>query len=118
MRIKLLRLVSVHIGKNCFIGQFVLFDDLYPQNIFIGDNTLVTAGSKILTHFYIPSNNSFVEGSVYIGSNVFIGMNTLICKPCKIGNNVVIGAGSVITKDIADNCIAAGNPCTMIKDRN
>ena len=111
-------MVSVHIGKNCFIGQFVLFDDLYPQNIFIGDNTLVTAGSKILTHFYIPSNNSFVEGSVYIGSNVFIGMNTLIWKPCKIGNNVVIGAGSVITKDIADNCIAAGNPCTMIKDRN
>lgn len=45
---------------------------------------------------------------------MFIGMNTTILKGVHIGNNVVIGAGSFVNKDIPDNCVAAGNPCKVI----
>ena len=50
-----------------------------------------------------------------IGDNVNIGPNSCIIGPIKIGNNVVIGAGSVVIKDVPDNCIVAGNPAKIIK---
>ena len=53
--------------------------------------------------------------SVTIGDNCWIGGNTVICPGVKVGNGVVIGAGSVVTKDIPDNVIAAGNPCRVIR---
>lgn len=50
-----------------------------------------------------------------IGDNVWIGGNTVICPGVRIGSNTVIGAGSVVTKDIPDWVIAAGNPCRVIR---
>ena len=54
--------------------------------------------------------------AVTIGDNVWIGGSCVILPGVKIGNNVVIGAGSVVTKDIPDNVCAAGNPCRVIRD--
>lgn len=51
----------------------------------------------------------------WIGDNVTLGTNVTIIGPIHIGNNVIIGAGSVVVKDIPDNCIAVGNPCKPIK---
>lgn len=50
-----------------------------------------------------------------IGDNVTLGVNVTIIGPVHIGNNVIIGAGSVVVKDIPDNCIAVGNPCKPIR---
>ncbi len=55
------------------------------------------------------------ENRPYIGDNVTLGVNVLIIGAVHIGNNVVIGAGSVVVKDIPDNCVAVGNPCKPIK---
>jgi len=52
---------------------------------------------------------------VVIGNDVWIGGNSVICPGVHIGNGCVIGAGSVVTKDIPDNTIAAGNPCKVIR---
>jgi maltose O-acetyltransferase len=52
---------------------------------------------------------------ITIGDNVWIGGSSVICPGVNIGNNVVIGAGSVVTKDIPDWCVAAGNPCKVIR---
>lgn len=93
IRIKLLRLAGVHIGKNCFIGQFVLFDDLYPDHIFIGDGTTITAGTKILTHFKNSDTGAFEVGEIHIGSHCFIGMNTLFTKPVHVGDYVIVRGG-------------------------
>lgn len=101
IRIKFLRMVGVHIGNNCFIGQFVLFDDLYPEKIYIGDNTKVTSGTKILTHFYNTDKNTFEVGEVHIGNNCFIGMNTLITKPITIGDYTIVGGGQCNYKRFA-----------------
>ena len=53
---------------------------------------------------------------VVIGDNVWIGGNATIMPGVTIGSNVTIGAGSVVTKDIPDNVIAAGNPCRVIRE--
>lgn len=50
-----------------------------------------------------------------IGKNVFIGCNALVLKGVHIGDNAVIGAGSVVTKDVPANCVAAGNPAVVVK---
>lgn len=55
------------------------------------------------------------ESSIYIGDNVFIGTRCIILKGVSIGNNSVIGAGSIVTKSIPANCVAAGNPCKVIR---
>ena len=51
-----------------------------------------------------------------MGDNVWIGGNTVILPGVIVGSNVVIGAGSVVSKDIPDNTIAAGNPCKVIRE--
>ncbi|MCA0153742.1 acyltransferase [Winogradskyella vincentii] len=103
--------------KSVFIGTDVLFDNLKGTNTFIGENVTITTGTKIINHFPILSSNGVTEystGDITIGDNVFIGMNSLIIKPVNIGNGAVIGAGSVVTKDIPEKAIVGGNPAKII----
>ena len=53
--------------------------------------------------------------AVHIGDNVWLGINVTVLKGVTIGENTVIGAGSIVTKDIPANVVAAGNPCKVIK---
>jgi acetyltransferase-like isoleucine patch superfamily enzyme len=57
-----------------------------------------------------------VYGRIRVGNNVFIGVHTIILPGVSIGDNVVIGAGSVVNKDIPDNVVAAGVPAKIIKN--
>lgn len=113
-RIRLLRLTGIHIWKCYFIGHLVLFDDLYPGNIFIGDATTVTSETKIITHLYNLETASYDVDEVHIGNNCFIGMNTSICKLVVIGNNTCVGRGTVIIKDLPENTVCARVPCKVI----
>jgi acetyltransferase-like isoleucine patch superfamily enzyme len=54
---------------------------------------------------------------IVIGDNVWIGMNSVVLPGIKIGDNVVIASNSVVTKDIPSNSIAAGNPCTVVREK-
>ena len=111
-RVKIVKLAGVKFmdSSNVFIGENVTFDNIYPQYITIGKRARITTGTKILTHFLDVTKPpfSFYTGKVVIGDNVFIGANSMIVKECSIGNNVVIAAGSVITKDVPDNWIVGG----------
>ena len=81
---------GVRIGQNTFIGRQVYFDELAPKSIEIGKNCHITQGVQILTHFLNPETGGFYTSLVVIGDNTFVGMNTLIIKPVKIGNNCII----------------------------
>ena len=61
-----------------------------------------------------PSSMVIFSGQVLIKKNAYIGMNTLVVKPVTIGENAIVGAGSVVTHDIPDNEIWAGNPARCI----
>ena len=105
------------IGRGTFIGQNVYFDPLAIQNISVGEHCYITQNVSILTHFY-GADRKFYFGKVEIGDNVFIGMNSLICKPVKIGNNCIVGGGTIVTHDISENVLACGVPCRVIKKLN
>ena len=88
--------------------------------ITFGDNCLLAPNVSIYTagHPIHPdSRNSMYEYGidVTIGDNVWLGGNVVICPGVTIGSNTVIGAGSVVTRDIPDWCVAAGNPCRVIR---
>ena len=85
------------------------------NNVLFGPNVgIYTAGHPIHPE---SRNSAFEYGiSITIGDNVWIGGSCCVLPGVKIGNNVVIGAGSVVTKDIPDNVCAAGNPCRVIRE--
>lgn len=121
IRVNLLKYAGVNFldPQSCFIGEDCSFDNLYPEYITIGKRVRITSGTKILTH-YLDSKKppfNFYTGKVTIGDNVFIGANSIIVKPCTIGNNVVIAAGSIINTDVPDNWIVGGVPAKKIGER-
>lgn len=109
-----------HKNPTVYIYNNVEIDTVHPEMITIGNNVRITTGTKILTH-YIDTNSSeiqFKTGHVIIEDDVFIGMNTIICNSVTIGRGAIIGAGSIITKDIPPYEVWAGNPAHYIKHRN
>lgn len=118
-RYKILRLAGINIKGKCFIYKNVNFDTVSPELITIGKNVTLTHGCTILTHYFDPrqAGRNFRYGKVIIEDDVFIGINAIICNSVTIGNGAIIGAGSVVTKDIPPFQVWAGNPARYIKDR-
>lgn len=110
-----------HLGKNVYANfNLTLVDDTHiyiGDYVMIGPNvTIATAGHPIdpdlrqrVAQFNIP---------VRIGNNVWIGANSVILPGVTIGDNSVIGAGSIVTKDIPANVVAVGNPCRVLREIN
>ena len=108
----------IEVGKNFFANYNCTIIDV--AKVKIGNNCQFAPNVSIYTagHPIHPvSRNSLYEYgiSVTIGDNVWIGGNTAILPGVHIGSNTVIGAGSVVTKDIPDWVVAAGNPCRVVK---
>jgi len=127
VRVLLQRLHGVQFTdwRTTFIGEDVFFDDICPENIRVGRNVRITAGVRILTHYFdtrfeptLERPFRFYHGNVEIGDNVFIGLNTVIAKPVTIGEGAVIGANSVVTRDIPANAIAVGSPAKVVGQRS
>jgi len=109
------------VGENCrFTGKKISFGS-EPYLIEIGNNVTITPGVKFETHDggvgilrkEYPGINVF--GRIKIGNNVFIGEDSMIMYGVSIGNDVVIGARSVVTKDIPPYTVAAGTPARVIR---
>lgn len=118
-RAKLLKLGGVNIKGQALIYGGVQIDTVAPDKVFIGNNVAITAGTKILTHYLDPTRKGrmFRIGEVHIEDDVFIGVNTIICNSVTIGKGAIVGAGSVVTKNIPPYQCWAGNPAHYIKDR-
>lgn len=116
--------VQFSYGCNTHFGNFVyanfnltIVDDC---DVFVGDyvmfapNVTITATGHPVWPAYRRKGAQF-SLPVHIGNDVWIGSNTVILPGVTIGNNVVIGAGSVVTHDIPDNSVAFGSPCRVVR---
>ncbi len=109
---------NIEVGKNFFANYNCTILDV--AKVKIGDNCQLAPNVAIYTagHPIHPAarNSQYEYGiSVVIGDNVWIGGSSVIVPGVHIGSNTVIGAGSVVTKDIPDWVVAAGNPCRVIR---
>ncbi len=110
---------NINIGKGVFINAGCRFQD--QGGITIGDGALIGHNVVIATlnHAFEPENRGdMIPSPVVIGKKVWIGSNSTILPGVTIGDNAIIGAGSVVTKDIPANMIAVGNPAKAIKSIN
>lgn len=141
-RNKLLKEMFASIGENCYIeppfhanhaGRHVHFgNNVYANfnltcvddtHIYVGDNTmfgpnvvLATAGHPI--DVSLRSKGYQYNVPIHIGKNCWLGAGVIVLPGVTIGDNTVIGAGSVVTKDIPANVIAVGNPCKVVREIN
>jgi acetyltransferase-like isoleucine patch superfamily enzyme len=119
-----LRAQGARIGKNCFLYNHI---NAYsePWLIEIGDDVTITAGVYLITHDGASrlfrrelraANPVFGNGFgvVRILDNSFIGVNSIILPGVTIGPNAIVGAGSVVTKDVPEGLVYAGNPAGLV----
>src|SRR3954467_4724032 len=111
-------------GSNILLGQRVFFNFncvvLDVCRVTVGDFTLFGPAVQVYTATH-PLNAALRRKQEFakpieIGSDVWIGGGAIICPGVKIGSRSVIGAGSVVTRDIAEGVLAAGNPCRVIRE--
>lgn len=110
---------NIHIGSD-FTGNFNLtildIREVYiGDHVMIGPNTLITTVNHPLDPLKRRKYMATAE-PVTIGNDVWIGGNVTILPGVKIGNNVVVGAGAVVTKDIPDNSLALGVPARVVRE--
>lgn len=111
----------VHFGKNIYANfNLTMVDD---GHIYVGDYTMFAPGVIVATagHPILPELRETVyqyNMPVHIGKNCWIGAGAIILPGVTIGDQVVVGAGSVVTKDLPSNVVALGNPCRVIREIN
>ena len=136
---RLLKEMFYSIGKNCYIetpfhsnfggGNVIFGDNVYANfNLTLVDDTYIEVGNNVMfgPNVTLATAGHPIEPSlrkkgyqynapITIGDNVWIGANTLVMPGVKIGENSVIGGGSVVTKDVPANVVAFGNPCKVYR---
>lgn len=110
--------------KSTFIGENVSIDGIYPENVRVGKRCIITSGTKILTHFLDTEKLSdspnhyfrFYKGKVVIEQDVFIGLNVVIASPLRIGKGSIIGANTVLTKDVEPGSVMVSASAKCLKN--
>ena len=107
---------NITLGKNVFINAGCKFHD--QGGIFIDDGALIGHNVVLATlnHDLAPEKRQQLHpGAIYIGKNVWIGANAVVCAGVSVSDNAVIAAGAVVVKDVEANTVVGGVPAKLIK---
>jgi acetyltransferase-like isoleucine patch superfamily enzyme len=121
-KIKYWRKQGMRIGQNCHLETMAFSTE--PYLIELGNHVAIAYGTNLITHdggiwcFRDELINSDIFGKILIGNNVFIGINCTILPNTRIGNNCIIGAGSVVRGKYPDNSVILGNPAKVVFNMN
>lgn len=99
------------IAPSALVSFGTKIDKVNPRGIHIEEETYIASGTRILAHDYCLKRHA----DTYIGRRCFIGADAIVLCGVNIGDEVIVGAGSVVTKDVPANCIVAGNPARIIR---
>ena len=122
---ELLRKIGCKVGENVFIGDYVRIDLQHANMITIDDYAHITSGCRLLCHqrdltnYRVGDNAAelgYKKGEIHIGKGCMIGMETMIMPGVTIGDGAIVGARSLVTKDIPAWTIATGNPARVVKN--
>lgn len=106
----LYRSLGVSIGANTLIGGGTWIDCVYVRGkVKIGSNVLVSGHSVLIAH------DPWKSGQIVIEDGAWIGVSCTIIFPVKIGRNAIVGAGSVVTRDVPADTVALGVPARVVK---
>ncbi|NGU67275.1 sugar O-acetyltransferase [Clostridium perfringens] len=112
---------NVHFGNGVYANfNLTMVDDcdiFVGNNVLFGPNVTLSVGTHPI-HPELRSKQAQYNIPIHIGNNVWIGANSVILPGVNIGDNSVIGSGSIVTKDIPSNVIAVGNPCRVLREIN
>lgn len=110
---------NIHLGKNFYSNHNLVILDAnkveFGNNVFIGPNCGFYTSGHPLDYKTRNKGLEYVK-PIKVGNNVWFGGNVCVLPGVTIGDNVVIGAGSVVNKDIPSNVVAVGNPCKVVKE--
>ncbi|MFD4368944.1 sugar O-acetyltransferase [Rhodococcus sp. NPDC058521] len=111
---------SIHIGTNTFINYDAILLDCAP--ITIGNDVSIGPRAQLLTALHPMEDHEARRqrwesaAPIIVGDNVWMGGGVIVCPGVTIGADSVIGAGSVVTRDVPANVFAAGNPCRVVRE--
>jgi len=120
-----LKKVGCKVGKDIFVGDNVRIDTGHADLIYIDSHAHVTGGCRLLCHqrdlgHYRKGDDAaklpYKLGEIHIGKGVMIGMESLIMPGVTIGDGAIVGAYSLVTKDIPAWTIATGRPAKVVKE--
>ena len=119
MRMRLWRVKGYDIDPTTTLERNLNLDRLYPQGVHIGKSCMIASGTTILSHDHCKRTGSNIEDCLlmdtYIGDRCFLAVNCMIMPGVHVGNECVVGAGAVVTKDVPANSVVAGNPAKVIR---
>ncbi len=126
----------IEIGNDCYVGNNSRIWAAGGGGVFVGDRVLIAHNVNIFDNDTHPTNaverrrdaelifasgtredfSSLVVRAVRVGDDAWIGCNACVMKGVTIGNGAIVAAGSVVTKDVPDYCVVAGNPAKVVKE--
>jgi len=117
LRIVYYRFKGYDIHSSVILERHLHLDRLYPKGVHIQESSLVASGVTILSHDHCKRvNNQPLLLDTYIGKRCFIAVGATILPGVRIGDEVIVGAGAVVTKNVPSNVIVAGNPARIIRE--
>jgi acetyltransferase-like isoleucine patch superfamily enzyme len=107
----LVRFYGMDLHPTCFLSLKAVLDVSYPAGVHVGAYSYIARDAVIFTHDMMRG----LRTHTYIGERCFIGARALIMPGVRVGDGCIVGAGSVVTRDVPPGCIAVGNPARVVR---
>ena len=104
-------LYGVDLADTCRVSFGAKVDKTNPQGVHIDDESYVASGAIVFSHDFSRG----IKVDTFIGKRCFIGANAIIMAGVTIGDEVIVGSGAVVTKNVESHCIVVGNPAKVIR---
>lgn len=108
----LTKVYRMNIDESARISFGTKLDKTNPRGVFIGEESYLASGAILFTHDFSRA----LKMNTYAGKRCFIGANAIIMAGIKIGDEVIVGSGAIVTKDVPSHSIVVGNPAKIIKN--